>query len=168
MKKRFKFFTEDIEKLLGFLDINDRNYYTSGISTNKCIYIQYYECNGRYRESFMFEYWVYDNIFKTEDFDLKKYCDLVNYVKVPNRKDSRRCVRSDKNLFEIFYNNILYKTGIWADIYHKVRFEHYEINDFFNSLFKDYPNYYIINLEDIMLRLIKDKNFIELKNINYK
>ena len=142
-----------------FIKENRRNFSLTGKnSVFKCIYIEYYECYGRYKDSFMFEYWVIDNLFKQPNFDTKKYCDFLNIISAPETYDYNKI---EQDSFKSYFNNFRYENGFQADRYRKIRCEYYEINEFFNRICEKYDDYYIINLEEILFNMIREINNIQ-------
>jgi hypothetical protein len=163
-KKEFDSYLERDIELLRFIEKNNNNFNLDGVKGEfKCIYIDFYECGGRYRNSFMFNCGIHYNLFKAENFNVRKYCDFLNYIEIPNNYQFRK---NERNAFKIYFDNFSYRKQIWWDLQYKIRYEYYEINDFFKFLFERYPDFYIINLEDIIFELIRIKNFIKIGNID--
>mgnify|MGYP006436649675 FL=1 len=157
----------NLEDNIKCYDLNNKNNSRFNLIGNdgvfKCIFIDFYTCKGFYKNSFMFEYWTFNNLFKHKHFNPEDYLTFIKTYK-------SRKFNFNRNISKIYFENLIYKYGFQADNYDKIRYESCEINQFFNFLLTTYENYYIINLEEILFNInnLKDCITNEKNNINLK
>lgn len=160
----------NLEDNIKCYDLNDKNNSRFNLlgkdGVFKCIFIDFYVCKGFYKNSFMFQYWTFNNLFKHKHFNTEDYLTFIKTYRSQKFNFKR-------NIFKIYFENLIYKYGFQADNYDKIRYESCQINQFFNFLLTTYENYYIINLEEILFDInhlkdyiTKEKNDINLEILN--
>lgn len=149
-----------VNERLDYDSILNKNYFKSPVP-KKCIYLKYYQCRGFYKNSFMFDYFIINDVYKIEGFDKQKFLNILN-VDVGS-------FYNYENKFKILYNlyvsSVIYMYGVLADKKFRERIEYNELNQFFIRLNEKYKDYYILNLDYILTDLLIETDCIFSDNI---
>lgn len=153
-----------VNERLDYYSILNKNYFKSPIPV-KCIYLKYHQCRGFYKDSFMFDYFIINDVYKIKGFDAQKLCNIFNSYDIDEKFFYKN---KYKTIYNLYVNTAISVDGFWADKTFRERIEYNELNQFFERLNDKYKDYYILNLDYILTDLLVETNYIFSDKINHR
>lgn len=153
-----------VNERLDYYSILNKNYFQSPVP-KKCIYLKYHQCRGFYKDSFMFDYFIINDVYKIKGFDAQKLCNIFNSYDIDERFFYKN---KYKTLYNLYVNTAISVDGFWFDKTFRERIEYNELNQFFERLNDKYKEYYILNLDYILTDLLLETNCIFSDKINHR
>lgn len=137
---------------------------------NKICFIKYRRCTQKFKKwknSFMIDVWISDDITKAKAYDVKKYIDLWNDFDLYGLRfyNDNNEKTKDKAFIDFYVNGIIEQNGLEADSHFRLRVEYDDILRFFKEILDKYDDYYFVNLDQILQNIMNEKYEIILQKI---
>jgi len=141
------------------------------IETKIC-FIKYRSCTQKFKKwknSFMIDVWICDDMTKVKGYNEKKFIYLWKYhlkeLYGSNFFNDNNKISKNKAFIDFYFNGLIEANGLEADSHFRSRIEYDNILKFFKEILDKYHDYYFVNLDQILQNIMNQKYEIILEKI---